>query len=95
MARPKGQPKFGGRQKGTPNKTTATMRQAIAAVYQALQKDHADDHGHFTDWARNNPTEFYRIASKLLPLQVSGDADNPLQAAISVSFVRTDEPRAD
>lgn len=31
MARPKGSPKLGGRQKGTVNKTTATAREAIAA----------------------------------------------------------------
>lgn len=31
MARPKGQPKIGGRQKGTPNKSTAAARAAIAS----------------------------------------------------------------
>ena len=31
MARPKGQPKLGGRKKGVPNKVTATWRQEIAA----------------------------------------------------------------
>lgn len=34
MARPKGQPKLGGRQKGTVNKTTATAREAIAAFVE-------------------------------------------------------------
>ncbi len=29
MARPKGQPKLGGRQKGTPNKTTSDLREFI------------------------------------------------------------------
>ena len=32
MARPKGQPKIGGRAKGTPNKATANAREAIARL---------------------------------------------------------------
>lgn len=31
MARPKGSPKFGGRQKGTPNKATSAQKAAMAA----------------------------------------------------------------
>lgn len=34
MARPKGSPKLGGRQKGTVNKTTATAREAIAVFVE-------------------------------------------------------------
>ena len=88
-----------GRKKGVPNKTTATMKQAIAAVYVALQKDHAADNGlpgdheHFTQWAKDNATEFYKIAAKLLPLQITGDEGGPIQAAVSVAFVKTDVPR--
>ena len=35
MARPKGQPKLGGRAKGTPNKTTSDVRAAIALIAQS------------------------------------------------------------
>jgi hypothetical protein len=88
----------GGRQKGTPNKTTATMKQAIAAVYEKLQRDHAkaeenqEDHGHFAKWANDNPTEFYRIAAKLLPLQIGGvdNEETGTQKPILVKFVRTE-----
>lgn len=93
----------GGRQKGTPNKTTATMKQAIAAVYEKLQRDHArkektaDDHGHFAKWAQEHPTEFYKIAAKLLPLQIGGveDEDGNQAPGIVIKFVRTDEPQRD
>lgn len=85
-----------GRPKGLQNKTTSTMKQAIAAVYDALQKGQKVEHGHFIEWAKKHPTEFYKIASKLLPLQISGDDEGgPVQAAISIAFVKTDEPRED
>lgn len=67
--------KTGGRKKDTPNKTTATMKAAIQAVYDKLQTDTGKAHGHFIEWAGENPTEFYKIASKLLPLQVEVDGE--------------------
>jgi hypothetical protein len=64
-----------GRKKGVPNKSTATMKAAIQAVYDKLQIDTGEAHGHFIGWAEENPTEFYKIASKLLPLQVEVDGE--------------------
>lgn len=91
-----------GRPKGMPNKTTATMKQAIAAVYEKLQRDHArkqkgaNDHGHFAEWAEKHPTDFYKIAAKLLPLQIGGvdDGDDSGPAPILVRFVKTEKPDA-
>lgn len=63
-----------GRPKGSPNKTTTLMKDAISAVYADLQNQFPDrDHGHFFTWASTYPTEFYKLASKLIPLQVSGE----------------------
>jgi hypothetical protein len=89
-----------GRPKGVPNKTTATMKEAIAAVYDKLQRDkaredgdHTETHAHFAEWAKDHPTEFYRIAAKLLPLQLStGDGGDGGQTGILIKFVKTDEP---
>jgi UV DNA damage repair endonuclease len=36
------------------------------------------------DWARENPTEFYRIYSKLLPLQVAGE-NGPLEVVLRIA----------
>ena len=67
MARVKGSPKVGGRQKGTPNKTTASVRAAIEAAYGSMggQK-------RFNQWAESNPDTFYTVLlPKLLPVQVN------------------------
>jgi hypothetical protein len=62
----------GGRKKGALNRTTVQMRHAISAVFQDLQEGHAGrgEYPHFLDWAKENPTDFYRIAARQLPLQV-------------------------
>jgi hypothetical protein len=73
-----------GRPKGSPNKTTALMKDAIAAVYSDLQEQFPErDHGHFFTWASTYPTEFYKLASKLIPLQVAGEDGGAITVVIN------------
>ena len=60
-------PKYGGRKKGTPNKSTAAIRDAVFDAFAALQAECGGDHGHLLDWARDHPTDFYRLAARLMP----------------------------
>ena len=60
-----GKPKTGGRQAGVPNRLTTHFREAVQVVYQGL-----GGHEAFTQWARENPTEFYKIASRLIPTEM-------------------------
>src|SRR5688500_16353273 len=71
-ARTEGDPRWRGRPRGSPNKTTVVLRTAIAAVFEDLQEGHKGKgaYPHFLAWAKENPTEFYRIAARQLPLQV-------------------------
>jgi hypothetical protein len=62
-----------GRPKGVKNKLTLAMKDAIASVYNDLQDETGDDHGHFKAWAKDNSTEFYKIAAKLIPLDVNAN----------------------
>lgn len=82
--------KTGGRRKGTPNKTTATIKEAITSVYADLQAETGQEHGHFLAWAKDSPTEFYKLAAKLIPIQLGGDPDNPVIHEIRRSIVRPD-----
>jgi len=58
--------KTGGRQVGTPNKVTSAFKDAIRFVYQDI-----GGHAAFAAWAKENPTEFYRIASRLIPTEMA------------------------
>lgn len=80
-----GTPKTGGRKKGTPNKTTAVAKDAIA---QAAERLGGADR--LVDWVKEDPmnerTFWGTIYPKLLPLQVSGEGGGPLNHSITVSF---------
>lgn len=59
---------------------------AVYADLQAKQlEEQADggEHAHFLKWATDNATEFYKLASKLLPLQLTGGDGQPLQITIN------------
>jgi hypothetical protein len=58
--------KTGGRQQGTPNRITTAFKQAVQIVY-----DEIGGHQAFAAWARENQTDFYRIASRLIPTEIT------------------------
>ncbi len=60
----KGDPKTGGRQRGTPNKTTTAVK---AALHEAF--DHLGGVPSLVRWAKREPREFYKLWAKLLPEQ--------------------------
>lgn len=63
--------RLGGRQKGTPNKVTAEFKNAVRIVYESI-----GGHAAFAQWAIENRTEFYRIASKLITTEVNVREEN-------------------
>jgi hypothetical protein len=69
MAFDKGHTKKGGREKGVPNKNTATVKETFARVFNELQESKT---ANLKAWAEEQPTEFYKLASKLIPTEVSG-----------------------
>lgn len=73
--------KTGGREKGTPNKTTALLKDAIL---QAAEKAGGRDGliGYLTLQAAENPGPFMSLLGKVLPMQVSGEDGGPLQVVI-------------
>ena len=77
MAFEVGRSKTGGRQLGTPNRLTGLFREAVLAVYERL-----GGHAAFLEWARKNPTEFYRIAARLIPVEVRGPSDQSVRVIV-------------
>ena len=86
MARPKGQPKVGGRKKGSPNKITADLKGMILGALSAKggQK-------YLEAQATKNPNAFLTLVGKVLPMTVQGDAENPIQTTITVQWAGTSE----
>lgn len=93
MARPKGSPKLGGRQKGTPNKMTAAVKDMIIT---ALDKAGGVDY--LVRQASENPGPFMTLVGKVLPLQVTGENGEAIKTearlALDVSSMTEEQLRA-
>lgn len=78
--------KTGGRVKGTPNKTTALLKDAILqAAHNAGNK--MGDNGMVTyleTQAVDNPGPFMSLLGKVLPMQITGDSENPLAIKVVI-----------
>lgn len=66
-----------GRQRGTPNKVTKAFKEATLRVFDRLGGDDA-----LLKWAQGNPTEFYKIAARLIPHEVSHSGEIRLPTVI-------------
>lgn len=76
MARPKGQPKLGGRKKGTPNVVSRDAQENILSVFLCI-----GGLKQMAEWARENQTEFYKIYAKLLPKNIEMKVDSEMTYA--------------
>jgi hypothetical protein len=65
-----------GRPKGVPNKISGLAKNNIAKVF-----DEIGGVPRMCEWALANQTEFYKLYARLVPVQVTGDAENPIAVA--------------
>lgn len=72
-----------GRPKGSPNRVPKLLREMIIS---ALDKAGGEDY--LERQARDNPTAFMTLIGKVLPMQVTGANDGPVQTAVTVTFVK-------
>jgi hypothetical protein len=66
----KGATKRGGRKPGSKNKVSRTVKENVIACFDAIGGISA-----MTEWAKANPTEFFRLYGRLLPIetQITGE----------------------
>lgn len=81
-----------GKPKGAVNKSTKLIKDVFAGVFTKLQ---TDSKANLITWAKQNPTEFYKLASKLIPVQIATDPDNPLKATLDINLIHTSVPIAE
>lgn len=57
-----------GRKAGVPNKLTKTVKEAFEQAFNSMQ---AHPGVKLDEWGKANPTEFYKLASKLIPSEIN------------------------
>ncbi len=75
---PQKRQKVGGRVKGTPNKVTATLKEAILLAANGAHEDGMV--GYLQEQAKNNPAAFMTLLGKVLPTTLANDPTNPMPA---------------
>ena len=68
-----------GRKKGSVNKATASIKAAFVAAFEELGGAPS-----LAEWGRENETEFYKLAARLIPTEIQGD----VQAALTIRVVK-------
>lgn len=91
----KGHPKWGGRKKGTPNKTTSDLRKAILLAAEECGFDGEGKEGtmgYLKRLALNEPKSFAGLLGKILPTTIANDEDSPFKfgGELCVKFVHSD-----
>ena len=76
--------KTGGRKKGTPNKTTALLKDAI--LQAATNAGGGDLTTYLQVQAQENPGPFMSLLGKVLPMQVTGEDGGPLQVVFKTVY---------
>jgi hypothetical protein len=59
-----------GRPKGAVNKTTKTVKETVLAVFNEIQEDPKIK---LSQFAKDYPRDFYQIASRLIPTEITGN----------------------
>ena len=75
-----GTPKSGGRQAGTPNKITASIKAGILAAYEQ-----AGGEAYLLNIANTDPRTFCGLLAKILPTQI--EAPEPTETHLVVSWL--------
>lgn len=71
-----------GRPKGLQNKFTRSVKEAFGEAFAKLQED-PDAHYALAVWGKDNPKEFYQLASKLIPTELDATVRGSLVDVLS------------
>lgn len=74
----------GGSRKGKPNKLTKSVKEAFEIAFNQLQ---GDANANLATWAKQNTTEFYKLAAKLIPTSVNADLTTQGEKLWKVQYV--------
>jgi hypothetical protein len=78
-----------GRVKGVPNKTTAVLKDAILLAAEEVGQDGSGKgglKGYLTYVAKSDVKAFSALLGRVLPLQLAGDEDNPVEIVFRTNY---------
>jgi hypothetical protein len=75
-----------GRPKGSQNKISLRIKEAIIETFAAL-----GGVSHMTQWARENPSEFYRLAARLVPTEMALSGETTVKHELKLAPEMTRE----
>lgn len=61
-----------GRPQGALNKNSATVKETFEKAFHLMQKS---DRVGLAKWGEQNPTEFYKLAARLIPAEVNAKVE--------------------
>lgn len=73
----RGKPNVEGRPKGSQNKFTRSVREAFQLAFEELGGVPA-----LVQWGRENPTDFYKLLARLIPVEVTGPNGKELSITV-------------
>lgn len=76
----KPRPVNAGRKEGSINKLTKTVKERVLEVFNELQED---SEANLLSWAKTEPTEFYKIAAKLIPADINAKVEGKIITVIT------------
>ncbi|MCR9093444.1 MAG: hypothetical protein NXI30_04450 [bacterium] len=75
----------GGRKKGSQNKTTKAVKNALRDALEGAHEDGAE--GYFKQLAKDDPALFVSLVRKLIPNQIEGKVDGVPTLVLDQNFV--------
>ncbi len=71
-----------GKPKGATNLLTRTVKERVLEVFNELQED---SEANLLSWAKTEPTEFYKIAAKLIPSDINAKIEGKIITVVPPS----------
>jgi hypothetical protein len=72
-----------GKPKGSLNKNTKTVKEMFNTVFSDLQND---SKANLYQWAKDNPSDFYKLCSKLIPaaVEMKAELNEPIKQVFKI-----------
>lgn len=69
---------------GSKNKITKSVKETFLEIFNKLQEDQSEENpANLFNWAKKNPRDFYPLAAKLIPTEITAQIRQTIKVSIS------------